>query len=442
MNKAQTINTEHSAVAIKKRISDVVAEYEIKRDGMEEAVAAFELAGNNLRAAASVQGTFADSIDTGHVYGDRLKSTLRKSAWRYMYQALDIAKIASAKDKNLFEQHIENAPEFTLDSIRQTFGDYLLDPRGNILRSLAEAFCALDDSYKSHDKVKIGVKGLPKRVILSNVKTWGGWGRDYLTNILNALAQYQGKPLVTHAEIEALLKDEDALLTSWEATDYKGKAASYPARGVRLRTFGNGNGHLFFEPDTLLDINRALAEYYGDVLPDCSEGMEEAKRKQSTAVAKDLQYYPTPIEVVKRAIDRVWIKPEMVVLEPSCGDGRIMDVVRDMGAVVHGVEVDAGRAAQCRKKGHRVLTANFLEVAPNPVYDFVVMNPPFYGKHYAKHVEHAMRFLKDGGTLIAILPVTARYDHGLLDGQWSDLPVGSFRESGTNINTTVLTKYK
>jgi hypothetical protein len=44
-----------------------------------------------------------------------------------------------------------------------------------------------------------------------------------------------------------------------------------------------------------------------------------------------------------------------------------------------------------------------------------------------------------GGTLTAILPATARYDHGLLTGHWSDLPVGSFSENGTNISTTVLT---
>jgi hypothetical protein len=44
-----------------------------------------------------------------------------------------------------------------------------------------------------------------------------------------------------------------------------------------------------------------------------------------------------------------------------------------------------------------------------------------------------------GGTLTATLPATARYDHGLLTGHWSDLPVGSFSESGTNISTTVLT---
>lgn len=44
-----------------------------------------------------------------------------------------------------------------------------------------------------------------------------------------------------------------------------------------------------------------------------------------------------------------------------------------------------------------------------------------------------------GCVIDAIKSAPARYDHGLVDGKWSDLPVGSFAESGTNINTSVLT---
>ena len=43
--------------------------------------------------------------------------------------------------------------------------------------------------------------------------------------------------------------------------------------------------------------------------------------------------------------------------------------------------------------------------------------------------------------LTAILPATARYDHGLLSGSWEDLPVGAFSESGTNVNTMVVPGY-
>mgnify|MGYP003601817248 FL=1 len=130
------------------------------------------------------------------------------------------------------------------------------------------------------------------------------------------------------------------------------------------------------------------------------------------------------------------------MLEPSCGCGRFMDALRAAGAEVIGCEVDPVRAAMCEAKGHRVIRANFLETVPTADFGHVVMNPPFSGRHYAKHVRHALKFLKPGGTLTAILPATARYDHGELDDlrpHWYDLPVGSFSESGTNICTTVAT---
>jgi hypothetical protein len=345
---------------------------------------------------------------------------------------------------------MEKTAPFTLDNIRATFGRFVADPRGNILRGLAEAFCDLDQAYKSHDKVKIGVSGLPKRIIISNVSNYGSWGRDKLQNVLNALAAYQGKPLPTWAELSALLDDGDALLTTRtiEKPRHYGEPELIPviARGVRLKRFRNGNAHLFFEPDTLKDINRALAEYYGDVLPDTSEEKPTAKQA-STAVAKDLQYYPTPVTVVERIVADLYGLKGARVLEPSCGCGRIMDALRSAGAKPFGIEVDPKRAFETKAKGHPVLVANFLETVPTGDYDRVVMNPPFYGKHYAKHVRHAFDFLKPGGTLTAILPVTAR-DHGLLDdlgarsrydSPWRDLPFGSFSESGTNINTTVLT---
>lgn len=429
-----------TAPALQRSLAEVVAEYEDKSASLKDAIAAHAQAGDALKLATSVGGAYGGSIDTGRVHERELQSYLLKSAWRHAYEGLQIERIASANDKQRFKQTLEQPPPFTLPNIRATFGDFILDPRGNILRGLAEVFCSLDQAYKSHEKVKIGVKGLPKRVILSGLGEYSyGWGRDRLTNVLNALAAVQSKPLVTHREIEALLAREDALLSDGElpAGRYD-KAMAIVGRGIRLRRFGNGNGHLFFEPDTLRDINVALAEYYGDVLADTTEGRPD-KPRSSTAVSKDLQYYPTPKSVVQGIVSNLYGLKGQRVLEPSCGCGRFLDALRAAGAKPFGVEVDPGRAETCRTKGHDVLQANFLETAPTGDFDRVVMNPPFYGRHYAKHVEHAMRFLRPEGTLTAILPATARYDHGLLDGRWEDLPVGAFAESGTNINTTVLT---
>ena len=115
-----------------------------------------------------------------------------------------------------------------------------------------------------------------------------------------------------------------------------------------------------------------------------------------------------------------------------------MDAIRARGHRVFGIEYHAGRAAEARAKGHNVLTANFLEYPSTADFDLVVMNPPFYGRHYVKHVRHALTFLKPGGTLVSILPATAHYDHGELEGEWRDLPVGSFSEAGTNVPTGML----
>ncbi len=443
MQNEDTHNQSHQStgqLALQRSLSDVVAEYEQKLAAVPQALAEFEAAGLKLKTAATISGTWGDTrIETGSVYESHLKESLLKSAWKHIYDGLNIASIASAKDKRRFEQDLTKPAPFTLDNIRASFGDYLLNPRANILRGLAEVFADLDPAFKSHDKVKIGVAGLPKRVIVGYCNSAYGYGRDKVRDILNAIAAYQRKPLVEYAELEAMWKNEAALLTEWKATDYKGAECSFPARGVRLRRFSNGNGHLFFEPDTLLDVNRALAEYYGEVLPDCSEE-KPTQQRASTAVSKDLQYYPTPQKVVERVLESgYYIRPGEKVLEPSCGCGRFLDALRKAGAEVVGIEVDPGRAAQARAKGHSVLLANFLETVPTGDYDRVVMNPPFFGQHYAKHVNHALKFLKPGGTLTAILPATARYDHGLLKGRWEDLPVGSFSESGTNINTTVLT---
>lgn len=418
-------------------LKEIVAEYDWKVKNAKDAVLAFEQAGADLQTAATVFGTFGHTrIDTGSVYERTILESLKKSAWRYVYARLDIDRIATAKDKNLFEQSFENPPEFTAENVWATFGDYASNPFENILRGLAEVFADLDPAYKSHEKMKIGVSGLPKRIIMSGCGEYSQWGKKRIENVLNALAAYQNKPLVEYAEMNELFKNGDCMLAPWTYTNHKGEEIIYPARGVRLKRFDNGNGHLFFEPDTLKDINKALAQYYGEVLPDCQES--EHEKRQSTTVAKDLQYYPTPKAVIEKIMYEFYIPKGSYVLEPSCGCGRILDALTAKGCKSFGVEVDAGRAREARDKGHSVICANFLELQPNPVYDFVVMNPPFYGTHYAKHIEHAKKFLKDKGTLISVLPATARYDHGLLkDGRWIDLPVGSFRESGTNINTTI-----
>ena len=423
----------HSAPAIRLSLSDIVEEYDTKAAAITEAVAAFHEAETAIKTAACIQGTYGSDpfSSDARLYERDVRLALLRSAWKHVYNGLNIESIATAKDRKQLELKLTTPLPFTLENIAEVFGDYLLDRRFHVLKGLAECFCDLDPAYKSHSKVKIGVEGLPKRIIVSYVTGWNSWGRERVKDTLNALRLYRGEPRYTHVEFENMMEEAE----KWGEADFC---------GGKIKVFKNENGHLIFDKQGLLDINRALAEFYGEVLPD-APSESEAKRP-STEVARDLQFYPTPKTVAGTVIDALHLRGGEAILEPSCGDGALMDELAARNADLHenrmsgpvtvtGVEYDGGRAAQARAKGHHVMIANFLQVAPEASFDAVVMNPPFYGKHWLKHLRHAMRFLKPGGRLVCILPATAHYDHDEAVGDWRDLPVGSFASSGTNVPT-------
>lgn len=424
-----------NALALPMTVADIVSEYDTKEAAVESAVAELSDAFQRFKSAGTVQGTFVEPLASEpFVHVSSIRKALLKSGWKAVYNKLQIDRIASAKDKQLFERTIADPPPLTFANAKATFGDYFERPRFHILRGVAEVFAELDPAYKSHSKVRIGVKGLPKRIILNG---WGchsyGYARDKFRDIVNALAAYQGKLPFAHSE----------MLEIQEAHD-RGEDAIVGDRGITVRKFGNGNAHLFFDQWALLDINRALAEFYGEVLPDVEE---DGPKRPGTDLAKDLQFYWSPLPVIHAALEFAGIHssdnycgrpPSYRVLEPSCGDGRILDELRARGHSALGFECHAGRAAEARAKAHAVVTGNFLEQSPVAEFDKVVMNPPFYGRHYVKHVRHALKFLKPGGGLVSILPATAHYDHGELSGEWRDLPVGSFADAGTNVPTGLL----
>lgn len=445
-----------TAIALPLTVTDLVAEYEAKVAAIPGEIDAYLAANDRITMAATVHGTFVDQVASRpYLHADSLRKNLLKSGWRAVYERLQIPSVASADDRKRFDRALADPPPLTVENAKATFGDYLVRPRFHILRGLAEVFCGLDPAYKSHSKVRIGVKGLPKRVILPGWGDYGTYGRDKLRDMINAMAALRGQVPFEWDEMTAIRlahqAGEDAVLDGRSYTEHDRYTPAVPKvyttidRGLTIRKFANGNAHVMFDGDALLAINRALAEFYGEVLPDAEP--EGVKPSASTAVSKDLQFYWSPPAVIEAALDFAGLPtrrsfsgefPVERVLEPSCGDGRILDAIRALGHKALGIEYHPGRAAEARAKGHAVVTANFLEQPAAPEFDAVVMNPPFYGRHYLKHVRHAEQFLKPGGTLVAILPATARYDHAELTGDWRDLPVASFADAGTNVPTTML----
>lgn len=435
------MNDQSNLPATMRSISEIVDEYEEKRDAIPARLSEFKDAVTAAEMASTIGGTYAGPIwgrySTPSLDERTMRRNLLCSAWKHVYHGLNVPKIAPASDRARYERDLENPPEFTKDNIRASFGKYLIDPREHILRGLAETFSDLDPAFRSHSKVKIGVKALPKRIILSGFGeySYASWGQEKMRDVLNAMASFEGREHVHSGHIS-------------EMTKIARKHGEADWWGGTLRVFKNGNAHLFFDRWALDIVNGALAEYYGDVLPDTPD--ETAERRPGANVPADLQFYRTPPEAADHLIYRAAPRAGMKILEPSCGDGALIDAIRRYaeaeqieGLRVSAYEVHAGRADEARAKGYGVVCRNFLDVPPSRDFDMVVMNPPFYGKHYQRHIEHALRFLKPGGVLYAILPISAVEDHGYIErprfgrDTWEDLPVGSFAASGTRINTGI-----
>jgi hypothetical protein len=382
------------------------------------------------------------------------------SVWRHLLNLTGMSTLMDRTARERFDADLAgDVPEVTVDNVRATLEGLLGDAELIFQRGLATAFIGLDRRFKSHDAFQIGA-----RVVLTHVfdafgmLNWGSRMGETITDIERVFAVLDGHP-----------RDVGSLMTQVQADRGRGtspRQSMTESTYFRVRTYKNGNAHLWFTRDDLVEkANKVLAAYYGEVLPDAAPGDAEAERdlhSKGGLPSTDLAFYPTPREVVRIAIRELGLdyKPETHrVLEPSAGEGNIAEEIAALGVLVNCVEIDPSRAVRLRRRvpSATVVLANFLLMAPRPIYTHVVMNPPFYGTHWMQHVVHAFDFLAPGGTLVAILPVTAelgssakheafrewatkRSQYGRLS--FRDLPPESFVSSGTRVNTTVLTLHR
>lgn len=84
-------------------------------------------------------------------------------------------------------------------------------------------------------------------------------------------------------------------------------------------------------------------------------GNPKAKRVES-------DFYPTPPEVTQVLLDFLKIPKESFIWEPACGDGHMVEVMKENGYVVHGTDIQNG--------------TDFLEVKETTA-DWIITNPPF-----------------------------------------------------------------
>lgn len=91
-------------------------------------------------------------------------------------------------------------------------------------------------------------------------------------------------------------------------------------------------------------------------------------------------FYRTPAWCVRAIVRHIEIPEGATVLDPSCGDGAILDVIQCLRPDVRtvGIELDRERADGARKRHGVIGGADALELPDSQwAADVIVMNPPF-----------------------------------------------------------------
>jgi precorrin-6B methylase 2 len=247
-------------------------------------------------------------------------------------------------------------------------------------------------------------------VSVTVLDNWDNGGRNFTRTI----PFDQLKALMTAAEVEA--KRDDGLLVE------------------------SANGLGFYLLDAPLPAPRPTPE--PDPQAEKFAALAGALR-EGVKVVTAANLFPTPPEIARQVVTLATIQPGQRVLEPSAGTGSLVRAVREAHeeADITAVEINPQLAAGLSGMVRWCECADFLAVGEDlGEFDRIVMNPPFDHGSDLDHIKHAFALLASGGRLVAVCAngPRQREELGEVCTQWIELPAGSFREQGTNVNAAIV----
>lgn len=301
------------------------------------------------------------------------------------------------------------------------------------LRGLAEAMTS-----QIENKLSDRLTNTPKRLAQARNAELEGRQLQRTQVVLNKLADLHEQEKVPPLLVE--INTKSAVFSRMES---KKENISNGYHGYRIET-----GEPYSEDETTL----ALWELLQDEIPavDSKERVVQ-KLMDDVRFVNIAGYFPTPKKVVDTMIEYAELEAGHKVLEPNGGSGAIIEeVFKVTGRKVTAYEVNYSLVEILEAQGNStVMHTDFLSVPEAPEFDRILMNPPFENLQDVDHVQHAYKFLNEGGRMVAIMSPSPffRQDKKSTDfrewfesvgGEKIDLPEGSFKESGTNVNTVMV----
>lgn len=171
--------------------------------------------------------------------------------------------------------------------------------------------------------------------------------------------------------------------------------------------------------------------------------------KAGVQVVSAPQLFPTPTPTADRMAEEAGIEDGDTVADFSAGTGRLLLAARkaNPSTIRTGVEINGALCAELRRVDPEasIHHADFMEWDNGQKFRAILLNPPFANGQDIEHIKRARGFLAPGGRLVAICANGPRQNAQLrplveeCGGLWEALPANTFAESGTGVNTVLLT---
>lgn len=191
---------------------------------------------------------------------------------------------------------------------------------------------------------------------------------------------------------------------------------------------------------------------------------------ESVNIKKEFQFFATPNKLADRLVELAEITEGMSVLEPSAGQGAIIEsIYRASPRYMKGpnekpsisvdyyelMEINRNilskklNASERWSSSTSCMGDDFLTAAPSFKYDRIIANPPFSKNQDIDHIKHMHTLCKDGGRIVTIASRHWYFAKNKKETQFREwlkeigaevieLDNGEFKESGTSIAACII----
>jgi len=190
----------------------------------------------------------------------------------------------------------------------------------------------------------------------------------------------------------------------------------------------------------------------GFVFPnDPTELLEQIANGESRNLKKEFQFFATPKQLAKKLVELAELNDNDTILEPSAGQGAIISEINNVTNVIPDCyELMETNVLMLNKSGlnFNYVGSDFLK-NNGKKYSKIIANPPFSKNQDIEHLMEMYNVLEDGGKLVCI--TSESWVHGTqskhetfkqwlksVNGEVTEIPSGTFNESGTMVGGRII----